>query len=118
MANVDRDLRALARLAPRPVRPDEAAAALGVDVSEVVDTGEALVGQGVLEFRDGGFAPGPQAGDEDVSAVRDAQLAVSLAEALKAGGAAAADVGVLYAAAGRWQDARDSLAAGRDSIIP
>lgn len=111
MANLGRDLRALARLAPRPVRPDEAAAALGTEVSQVVDEGDALVQQGVLEFRDGGFAPGANAGDEEISAVRDAQLAATLADTLKARGAASADIGRLYATAGRFADARDLLAA-------
>ena len=109
MANINRDLRALARLSPRPVRPEEAAAALGVEVSAVVDEGETLVGQGLLEFRDGGFAPGPQADDADVSAVRDGQLAASLAEAIAARGADAATVGRLYVTAGRWPEARDHL---------
>lgn len=111
LANISRDLKALARLSPRPVRPEEAAAALGVEVGPIVDEGELLVASGHLEFRDGGFAPGPQADDSEASAVRDGQLAASLAEAIAARGGSAADIGRLYAAAGRWQEARDSLAA-------
>ncbi len=110
MADVRRDLIALARLAPRPVRPDEAAAALGVEVGQVVDVGDALVTEGVLEFREGGFAAGAGAASAEVSAVRDAQLAGALAEALKSRGGSEGDVGRLFVAASRWGEARDALA--------
>ncbi|HAX82861.1 MAG TPA: hypothetical protein DCY40_09890 [Actinobacteria bacterium] len=120
MSNIGRDLRALARLAPRPVRAEEAAAALGVPVAEVVDEGESLVAQGALAFRDGGFAPGAQADDSGASPVRDAQLAGSLADAIAAKGGEPGDVGQLFAAAGRWSDARALLAAAalRPGIDP
>ena len=120
MSNIGRDLRALARLAPRPVRPEEAAAALGVDVSAVVDEGETLVGEGVLEFRDGGFVLAPGQDEGEVSAVRDSQLAAALAETLAALGADPGDIGRLYATAGRWGDARDplALAALRSELDP
>lgn len=110
MSNISRDLRVLARLAPRPVRPEEAAAALGVEVSAVVDEGEALVAQGVLAFRDGGFVTGTTPDDAASSTIRDAQLAGSLADAFKAKGADSGDVGRLLAAASRWAEARDLLA--------
>ena len=110
MSNISRDLKALARLAPRPVRADEAAAALGVTVSEVVDEGESLVSQGALAFRDGGFAPGAQPDDAGASPVRDAQLAGSLADAIAAKGGDSGDVGQLLATAARWSDARAPLA--------
>lgn len=116
MSNISRDLRALARLCPRPVRPEEAAAALAVEVSAIVDEGEALVNDGKLEFRDGGFAPGPQADDSDSSAVRDGQLAASLAGAMAAAGAEGDVIGRLYAAAGRWDQAREPLAAS--ALVP
>ena len=116
MSNISRDLRALARLCPRPVRPEEAAAALAVEVSAIVDEGEALVSDGRLEFRDGGFAPGPQADDSDSSAVRDGQLAASLAGAMAAAGAEGDVIGRLYAAAGRWDQAREPLAAA--ALVP
>ena len=120
MPNISRDLRALARLAPRAVRPEDAAAALGVEVSAVVDEGETLVGRGALEFRDGGFASGPQPDDSDASTVRDAQLAVALAETLAARGANPGDIGRLFATAGRWEEARDplALAALRSELDP
>jgi len=110
VSNISRDLKALARLAPRPVRPEEAAVALGVEVSAVVDEGEALVAQGHLAFRDGGFAPGAVMDDSATSTVRDAQLAGSLADAWASKGADPADVGRLHAAASRWEEARDPLA--------
>ena len=110
MSNISRDLKTLARLAPRPVRPEEAAAALGVDVAAVVDEGEALVAQGMLAFRDGGFAPGSVPDDSAVSSVRDTQLAGSLADAWSAKGADPADIGRLLAVASRWGEARDALA--------
>ncbi|MDP2622988.1 MAG: hypothetical protein Q8Q29_04235, partial [Actinomycetota bacterium] len=120
MSNIGRDLRALARLAPRPVRPEEAAAALGVDVSAVVDEGETFVGEGVLEFRDGGFVLAPGQDEGEVSAVRDSQLAAALAETIAALGADPGDIGRLYATAGRWGDARDplALAALRSELDP
>ena len=110
MSNISRDLRILARLAPRPVRPEEAATALGVEVSAVIDEGEALVGQGMLAFRDGGFAPGEVADDTTPSAIRDTQLAGALADALAARKADPADIGRLLAAAARWGEARPLLA--------
>ena len=94
------------------MRPEEAASALGVEVSAIVDEGESLVSDGKLEFRDGGFAPGPQADDSDASAVRDGQLAVALAGAIASAGGDPVVVGRLYATAGRCEEARDSLAAG------
>ena len=112
MSNISRDLRTLARLAPRPVRAEEAAAALGVDVAAVVDEGEALVAQGVLAFRDGGFAPGSTPDDSAASPVRDAQLAGGLADAIASKGGDPADVGRLLAAAARWGEARKMLADG------
>ncbi len=111
MSNIGRDLRALARLARHPVRAEEAAAALGVPVSEVVDAGEALVADGTLAFRDGGFAPGAGGEDAAASPVRDAQLAGSLADAISAKGGDPGDVGHLLAAAARWAEARPLLAA-------
>jgi len=116
LSNISRDLRALARLSPRPVRPEEAAAALGVEVSAIVDEGETLVAGGQLEFRDGGFASGPQADDSDSSAVRDGQLSASLAGAMAAAGAEGEVVGRLYAAAGRWEQAREPLATA--ALVP
>ncbi|HEX5631149.1 MAG TPA: hypothetical protein VFY15_05780, partial [Acidimicrobiia bacterium] len=112
MSNISRDLRTLARLSPRPVRAEEAAAALGAEVAAVVDEGEALVAQGVLAFRDGGFAPGTVADDSTPSPVRDAQLAGALADAIAAKAGDPADVGRLLAAASRWADARTMLADG------
>jgi len=110
MDDLGADLTELARLAPHPLRGEDAAAALGTDLATVERQGEALLADGVLAFYDGGFVPGPAAGEAAVSDVRRTRLAVALAEALHARGADPGEVGLLYAAASRWENARDPLA--------
>ncbi|HSM02305.1 MAG TPA: hypothetical protein VK960_07715, partial [Acidimicrobiia bacterium] len=110
MTDIATDLIALTRLAPEPLRSEDAAAALGTDVLAVEVTGEALVADGVLAFEDGGFVVGPRAQTAPASPIRETTWAVALAEALEARHADPGEVGLLYARAARWERARDPLA--------
>ena len=110
MDDIRADLTELVRLTSGPLRSDDAAPALGIDVAAVEDVGEDLVAEGVLGFSEGGFVSGPGVDQMGVSEVRRTRLAVALAEALTARGGDPGEIGNLYAAAGRWENARDRLA--------
>jgi len=104
------DLAILVRLAPGPLRSEDAASALGLDVGAIEEAGQVLLDSGVLEFSNGGFVSGPNVDEAEISPIRRTRLAVALAEALEARQAFPADIGTLYATAARWEKAREPLA--------
>jgi outer membrane protein assembly factor BamB/tetratricopeptide (TPR) repeat protein len=103
-------LAILVRLAPGPLRSEDAASALGLDVGAIEEAGQVLLDSGVLEFSNGGFVSGPNVDEAEISPIRRTRLAVALAEALEARQAFPADIGTLYATAARWEKAREPLA--------
>ncbi|MFO7548490.1 MAG: PQQ-binding-like beta-propeller repeat protein [Acidimicrobiia bacterium] len=106
------DLVALAIVAGRPVRADEASAALGVDEATIVEQVESLVGEGLLVDTASGFRPTSTA---ETSPTRHSAVAGRWARYLAAAGAPPGEIGRALLEAGRTDDALDSLVAAADA---
>ncbi|MDH5373174.1 MAG: hypothetical protein OEX97_09545, partial [Acidimicrobiia bacterium] len=96
------DLAVLAGLLERPLRVEEAAAALELSPQEVMSHAREAVDSGLLIAEGAGYAA--VGGDLDVDPPYIAYLAGRLAEALRDRGANA-EAGTLFARAGRHEDA-------------
>lgn len=107
MAHTD-DLITLLAVAGRPVRVDEASAALKIDSEEVLAATEELVEAGYVRDTAEGIAPS-ETTPEPRSASRTSFLAGKWAEALDELGGNVTEIGLAFLAAGQYEKAAERL---------